>query len=37
VKTPLRITDGLVTLPQAPGLGVEVDEVAVAKLTVKGS
>ncbi len=34
VKTPLRITDGLVALPDAPGLGVEVDEDAVARFTV---
>ena len=36
VKTPLRIADGLVALPQAPGLGVEVDEDAVARFTVHG-
>jgi muconate cycloisomerase len=35
VKTPLRIADGLVALPAAPGLGVEVDEAAVARFTVK--
>ena len=36
VKAPLKIADGLVALPDAPGLGVEVDEDAVAKFTVKG-
>jgi muconate cycloisomerase len=36
VKAPLKIADGLVALPQAPGLGVEVDEDAVARFTVKG-
>jgi muconate cycloisomerase len=35
VKTPLRIADGLVALPAAAGLGVEVDESAVARFTVK--
>jgi muconate cycloisomerase len=34
VKTPLKIADGLVALPDAPGLGVEVDEDAVARFTV---
>jgi len=36
VKTPLKIADGLVALPEAPGLGVEIDEEAVAQFTVKG-
>ena len=36
VKTPLKIADGLVALPAAPGLGVEVDEDAVSRFTVKG-
>ena len=35
VKAPLAIADGLVALPSAPGLGVDVDEAAVARLTVK--
>jgi muconate cycloisomerase len=35
VKTPLKIADGLVALPAAPGLGVEVDEEAVAEFTVR--
>jgi muconate cycloisomerase len=34
VKEPLRIANGLVALPPGPGLGVEVDEAAVARLTV---
>ncbi|HEY1544207.1 MAG TPA: enolase C-terminal domain-like protein [Xanthobacteraceae bacterium] len=34
VKVPLEIADGLVALPDAPGLGVEVDEAAVARFTV---
>jgi muconate cycloisomerase len=34
VKAPLRIADGLVALPDAPGLGIEVDEDAVARFTV---
>jgi muconate cycloisomerase len=34
VKRPLTIADGLVALPTASGLGVEVDEAAVARLTV---
>ena len=34
VKAPLKIADGLVALPDAPGLGVEVDEAAVARFTV---
>ena len=37
VKQPLRIIDGLVALPTAPGLGVEVDEAAVARFAAKGS
>jgi muconate cycloisomerase len=36
VKHPLAIADGSVALPQGPGLGVEVDEAAVARLQVKG-
>ena len=35
VTVPLAIADGLVPLPAAPGLGVEIDESAVARLTVK--
>lgn len=35
VKEPLRIANGLVALPPGPGLGVEVDEVAVARLAVR--
>jgi len=34
VKRPLALHDGAVALPQGPGLGVEVDEAAVAKFTV---
>jgi muconate cycloisomerase len=34
VKEPLKIADGLVALPATPGLGVEVDEAAVARFTV---
>jgi muconate cycloisomerase len=34
VKVPPRIADGLVALPPAPGLGVEVDEDAVARFKV---
>ncbi len=35
VKRPLELCDGAVMLPQGPGLGVEVDEAAVAKFTVR--
>ena len=35
VTEPLKIVDGLVALPATPGLGVEVDEAAVARFTVK--
>jgi muconate cycloisomerase len=35
VREPLKIADGLVALPTAPGLGVEVDEAAVARFTVQ--
>jgi len=35
VKAPLEIADGRVALPDAPGLGVEVDEDAVARFTVR--
>jgi muconate cycloisomerase len=34
VKRPLAIRDGFVHLPDGPGLGVEVDEAAVARLRV---
>jgi len=37
VKQPLTITDGTVGLPEKPGLGVEVDEAAVARLRPKGA
>jgi L-alanine-DL-glutamate epimerase-like enolase superfamily enzyme len=37
VKEPLTITDGIVALPEKPGLGVDVDEAAVARLRPKGS
>ncbi|HKC32116.1 MAG TPA: enolase C-terminal domain-like protein, partial [Xanthobacteraceae bacterium] len=37
VKEPLAITDGTVALPDRPGLGVEVDEAAVARLRVTGT
>ena len=35
VRQPLAIRDGAVSLPQGPGLGVEVDEAAVERLRVK--
>jgi muconate cycloisomerase len=35
VKRPLPLANGLVTLPDGPGLGVEVDEAAVARFTVR--
>ncbi len=35
VKRPLPLADGLVALPEAPGLGVEVDERAVERFRVK--
>ena len=34
VTEPLKIVDGLVALPATPGLGVEVDEAAVARFAV---
>jgi len=34
VKAPLRLRDGAVALPEGPGLGVEVDEAAVARFRV---
>ena len=36
VKQPMRIADGMVALPDQPGLGVEIDEAAVARLRTKG-
>jgi muconate cycloisomerase len=33
-KSPIALCDGAVTLPEAPGLGVEVDEAAVARFRV---
>ncbi len=35
VRHPLRLVDGMVTLPSSPGLGVEVDEAAVARFRVR--
>lgn len=35
VKRPLRMVDGEVMLPSGPGLGVEVDEAAVARFAVR--
>jgi muconate cycloisomerase len=35
VRAPLVIEDGLVTLPGKPGVGVEIDDAAVARLRVK--
>ena len=35
VKRPLALGGGVVTLPDAPGLGVDVDEAAVARFTVR--
>jgi muconate cycloisomerase len=35
VRTPLRLADGHVTLPEGPGLGIEVDEAAVERFRVR--
>jgi muconate cycloisomerase len=35
VKRPLALSNGLVALPDGPGLGVEVDEAAIARFTVR--
>jgi L-alanine-DL-glutamate epimerase-like enolase superfamily enzyme len=35
VRQPLPLADGRVTLPSAPGLGVEVDQGAVARFRVR--
>ena len=35
VRRPLALKDGLVALPDSPGLGIEVDEAAVARFRVK--
>jgi muconate cycloisomerase len=37
VRAPLAMADGLVALPGKAGLGVEIDEAAVARLRVNGS
>lgn len=34
VRRPIALTDGAVALPDAPGLGVEVDEAAIARFRV---
>jgi len=34
VKTPIALRDGIVTLPQGAGLGVEIDEAAVQRFRV---
>ncbi|MFN8516896.1 MAG: enolase C-terminal domain-like protein [Chloroflexia bacterium] len=33
-KEPIRMVDGAVAVPTAPGLGVEVDEAIIARLRV---
>ena len=35
VRHPLPLKDGVVALPSGPGLGIEVDEAAVARFTVR--
>ena len=35
VRQPLRLKDGLVALPEGPGLGIEVDEAAVERFRVR--
>jgi muconate cycloisomerase len=35
VRQPLRLKDGLVALPDGPGLGIEVDEAAVERFRVR--
>jgi L-alanine-DL-glutamate epimerase-like enolase superfamily enzyme len=35
VKAPIAIKDGVVALPDGPGLGVDVDEAAVARFRVQ--
>ena len=35
VKTPITVTNGTVALPDGPGLGVDVDEAAVARFRVR--
>ena len=35
VRRPLALAGGLVTLPDGPGLGIEVDEAAVERFRVK--
>ena len=35
VKKPLPLKDGFVSLPDRPGLGIDVDEAAVARFTVR--
>ena len=35
VKQPIALRDGHVALPEGPGLGVEIDETAVARLRVR--
>jgi L-alanine-DL-glutamate epimerase-like enolase superfamily enzyme len=34
VRRPLALKDGMVALPEGPGLGVEVDEAAVERFRV---
>jgi L-alanine-DL-glutamate epimerase-like enolase superfamily enzyme len=34
VQAPIALRDGMVALPEGPGLGVEVDEAAVARFRV---
>jgi len=35
VRRPLRLKDGMVALPEGPGLGIEVDEAAVERFRVR--
>jgi D-galactarolactone cycloisomerase len=34
VKEPFRVIDGQITVPRAPGLGIEVDEDVIRKYAV---
>jgi len=34
LKDPLELTDGMITVPQGPGLGIEIDRRKIEKYVV---
>ena len=34
LKTPIKVVDGFISVPEGPGLGIEIDPEAVARYAV---